>query len=284
MITSLLLFLLQHGDAPTTVTFGTIDTVRLPADLGAADGDVALSYVRASGEVVHRLDRANHLRVSGAAEGFRYDWSAAEAGLPEDLSAFRLEATYLHAFDAHWKGVVQLGGAFQVEEGADVVDGGAYGAGAGVLYQAGPDLTVGLALRVLTRIEESPAVVPVPYLEWRPSTAWTLRTEAREGFGLEATHRLDDAGAWALQGRLFYSERRFRLGDDGVRPEGVFEDVRVTLAAGVRWQPAHGVAVSLVAGLDLHQRFTLEDRRGRRSAEFESEPAPLLGVQVSTSF
>ena len=284
MLAILLLILLQTHDHSTHVTFGTHDTVRLPADLNTGGGDVALTYLRASGDVFHRHDAANSFRLAGALERFQYDWSGAEAGLPEDLSGYRLEAAYLHAFSERWKGVALLSSAFQFEEGADVADGGSYGAGLGVLYQAGPELTVGAALRGFSRVEDRPVVLLLPYIEWKPSPAWTLRTEAREGAGLEATHALDEAGIWSLQARSVYQERRFRLDDDGLRPEGIFEDARVSILAGVRWQPVRGVTASLAVGLDLHQRFTLEDSRGRRETEFESDPAPLLALSFSSSF
>jgi hypothetical protein len=283
MTLSLLLVLLQSHEHSTVVTFGTLDTLRWPADLDAGEGDVAFTSLRAWGELFQRLDRGNILRAAGGVERFRYDWSGRE-GLPEDLSAYRLEATYLHAFDARWKGVAQMSSAFQFEAGADVADGGAYGAGAGVLYQSSPRLTVGAALRVFTRIEDRPLVALLPYFEWKPSPAWSLRTEAREGAGLELTRALDDAAVWSLQARVAYQERRFRLDGEGQRPEGVFQDARLSLMAGIRWQPVRGVSASLALGLDVHQRFTLEDSRGRRSSEFESEPAPLLGLYVSSSF
>lgn len=279
----LLLVLPQSHEHSTVVTFGTFDTLRWPADLDAGDGDVALTALRASGELFHRLDGGNILRAAGGVERFRYDWSGRE-GLPEDLSAYRLEAAYLHAFDARWKGVAQISSAFQVEEGADVADGGAYGAGAGVLYQASPELTVGAALRVFTRIEDRPLVALLPYFEWKPSPAWTLRTDVREGAGLELTRALDDAAVWSLQARVAYQERRFRLDGEGQRPEGIFQDARGSLMAGIRWQPVRGVSASLALGLDFHQRFTLEDARGRRGSEFESDPGPLLGLYVSSSF
>lgn len=283
MTLTLLLALLQSHDRSTVVTFGTLDTMRWPADLDAGDGDVALTALRASGELFHRLDAANILRAVGGVERFQYDWSGKE-GLPEELSVYRLEATVLHAFDARWKGVAQISSALQFEEGADVADGGAYGAGAGVLYQSGPELTVGAALRVFTRIGDRPRALLLPYVEWKPSAAWTLRTEAREGAGLELTLALDDAAVWALQARAVYREQRFRLDDEGQRPEGIFQDARVSLLAGIRWQPVRGVTLSLAVGVDVHQRFTLEDNRGHRRSEFESDPAPLLGLYVSSSF
>src|SRR5688572_29153408 len=98
-------------------------------------------------------------------------------------------------------------------------------------------------LRVQTRVEERPYVVIVPYLEWKPSPAWTIRTDYGEGAGLEATFRLDDA--WALQSRAVYNERRFRLDEDAIRPEGIFQDARFTVMVGIRWQPTPDLTVAL---------------------------------------
>ena len=61
----------------------------------------------------------------------------------------------------------------------------------------------------------------------RPSSPSAPRTRcgwtaAREGAGIEAIHALDAAGVWSVQVRAVYQERRFRLDDDGLRPEGIF--------------------------------------------------------------
>jgi hypothetical protein len=284
MITILVVFALQSQGPATTASFGTSDATRFPASLDSGDGEVALTHLRASGELLHRFGAADRLRIVGGADVLHYDWSGAAAGLPADLRILRLEATYLQAFDVHWSGVAHVSGTFQAEDGAELADGGAYGFGAGALYRAGPEFAVGALLRVITRIEDRPYVFLQPHLEWRPSPAWSIRTEPREGLGLEGTRRLDDAGVWALQARAIYNERRFRLDGDAVRPDGIFEDARFTVAAGIRWQPAPGLGAAVWVGVDLRQQYTLEDKRGHGGAEFASEPGPLVGVQVSWEF
>lgn len=283
MIAHLIILALQTQGPTTTATFETSGTIRPSARVEPGDGKAALTHLKALGELLHRFGPADALRVAGGAEVLHYGWSGMP-GWPEDLRVLRLEGTYRHAFDPQWSGVAHASSALQFEEGAEPVDGGSYGLGAGALYRFGPELTVGALARVITRIEDRPYVFLQPYLEWSPAPSWTIRTESREGLGLEATHLLDEAGAWALHARLVYHERRFRLDEDAIRPEGIFEDARVTLAAGVRWRPSPGLLLSVVAGVDLRQEFTLEDEKGRQGAEFESDPGPLVGVHLAWTF
>lgn len=284
MIGCLVLLCLQQEGPSTTVTFSTIDSYRFAADLDPGDGDVALTLVKASGDVFHKFGPTDFLRVIGGVDHLHYDWSGVAAPLPEDFFVLRLEGTYIHAYGEHWSGVAYASSYFQFEEGADVADGGAYSGAIGALYRFGPELTVGGLLRVLTRIEDSPYVFIQPYFEWKPSPSWTIRMEQREGFGVEGTRLLDEGGEWALQARMVYSERRFRLDEDAVRPEGVFEDARFTVVGGVRWQPSPRLSVALGVGMDLWQEFTLEDEGGHQGAETESGPGPLAGFYFTYTF
>ena len=292
MLGCLCLLALTQGEPPpaTTVTFSTIDSYRFPADLDRGDGEVALTLVKASGDVFHKFGPTDFLRVIGGVDTLHYDWSGGAAigpglgGLPEDFFVLRLEGTYIHAYDEHWSGIGYASSYFQLEEGADVADGGAYSGAVGALYRFGPELTLGGLLRILTRIEDSPYVFIQPYFEWKPSPTWTVRMEQREGFGVEATHLLDEAGEWALQARMVYSERRFRLDEDSVSPEGVFEDARFSVVAGVRWQPVQGLSVAVGVGADLWQEFTLQDRGGHHGAETESGPGGLVGFYFTYTF
>jgi hypothetical protein len=284
MMTMILMLALQGEGSSTLVTFRTADTYRLPADLGSDDGDVALTHLKSTVEMFHKFDSENLLLISGTGEYFGYDWSDRRAGLPEDLHALRLTAAYIHVFSPRWKGVVFASSAFHYEEGADVADGGTYAGGAGAAYQFGPEFTLGALLGAFTRIEDDSSGFLLPYLEWKPTAHWAIRTEMREGMGLEATHLLDDAGEWALQARGAYGKRRFRLNETSARPNGIFEDSRFTIMVGGRWQPLHHLSLSLVVGLDLRQQFALEDETGRAKTEFDTRPGLILGFYFTGSF
>lgn len=284
MTTLILILALQSEGSTTLVTVRTADTYRLPANLASDAGDVALAHFRSTAEVFHKFDPDNFLQVGGTGEFFGYDWSGAAIGLPEDLQALRLHAAYIHFFDDRWRGVAFASSSFHYEEGASAVDGGTSAGGVGAAYRFGPELTLGALIGAVTRIEDDPSVFLMPYVEWKPSAHWTLRTEMRDGLGLEALHPLDDQGVWSLLARGVFSERRFRLSDEAIRPDGVFEDSRFTVLAGGRWQPHAHLNVSLILGMDLAQQYALEDKRGREREEFESRSGWVLGFQFSASF
>lgn len=284
MMMLIVMLALQGEGSSTMVTFRNSDTYRLPADLASDAGDVALTHLRSTAEVFHKFDSRNSLQVGGTGEFFGYDWSGGLTGLPEDLQVLRLNAAYLHFFDDHWRGVAFASSSFHFEERADVAEGGTYAGGVGAAYRFGPELTLGALLGAVTRIEDDSSIFVMPYVEWKPSAHWTLRTEMRDGLGLEGMHHLDEKGVWSLLARGVFSKRRFRLGEDALRSNGVFEDSRFTVMVGGRWQPHAHLGVSLILGWDLRQQYALEDERGREREEFESRPGLVLGFSFTASF
>lgn len=284
MITIVLLAALQHAGPSTAVGFGTSDSYRPPADLEAGDGDVALTHLKATGELMHPLDPQHLFRFMATAEALRFDWSSATPGLPEELSVLRLETMLLHVFDSRWTGIAYASTGFHYEEEAEAADGATYAGALGALYRFGPELTVGGFLGASTRLEDGAHVILLPYLEWRPAARWSLKTDYRDGVGVELSHALAEGSAWALATRASYGERRFRLAEDSIRPDGLFEDSRTSITVGIRFQPSHGLSASLVVGVDVSQRFAIEDERGRAEIEFESRPGPFVGFQFSSMF
>jgi hypothetical protein len=275
--------LLISGDHPwTDNTFTGIRSEIMPNVEGGA-GQVEVSagdlQVRNGGAI----STATH-SIGSAGEFFGYDWSGGLTGLPEDLQALRLSAATVHFFDGHWRGVAFASSSLHYEEGADVADGGSYSGGVGAAYRFGPELTLGALLGAVTRIEDDPSLFLMPYVEWKPSAHWTIRTEMRDGVGLEGMVHVDEKGVWSLLARGVFSERRFRLGEDAVRPNGIFEDSRFTVMVGGRWQPHAHLSVSLILGWDLRQQYALEDESGREREEFESRPGMVLGFHLTASF
>lgn len=283
-MTLILMLALQSEGSSTMVTVRNADTYRLPADLASEAGDVAMTQVKSTTEIFHKFNPRNFLQVGATGEFFGYDWSGGRTGMPEDLEVLRFYGAYVHFFDEHWRGVVLASSSFHYEDGADVADGGTYAGALGLGYQFGPQLTLGALIGVATRVEDDPSVFVMPYVEWKPSAHWTVRTEMRDGVGLEGMYHLDGKGIWSLLSRGLFNERRFRLADDGIRPNGVFEDSRFTVMVGGRWQPHAHLSVSLILGLDLHQQYALEDERGREREEFESRSGLVLGFYFTGSF
>ena len=280
------MFLVLQTQAPssTTVTVNVSDTQRLQADVRESAGEVGMSQSRASVEWFQALSPTEFLKVVGSGSRFRYDWAGTASGLAEDFQDLRLEGWFIHAFDAHWRGVGYASAQVQFEEGADMGDGASYGGAIGLIHRFGPELSVGALIGGFSRIEDSPFFFVQPHVEWRPSPSWIVRTEARDGFALEATHFLDEAREWAILSRLTYSTRRFRLDEDAATPEGIFEDTRTAILAGFRWQPSSALSLFFFTGVDLGQEFKLETSSGEKAETFESESAAILGLQASFNF
>jgi hypothetical protein len=273
---------LQQRVRRTTVTLFAFETFRLGADLDGAPGEVAMSHSKLSFQLDHVLPSDDSLYVNGGIDWLRYEFSEGAPELFRDVYVRRLEAAFIHPFDEAWSGVA-YGSVYSLsEEGADASDALSIGAGAGALYRASPDLTVGGLLRVQSRIEARPLIFPNPYLEWRFAPGFELKTEQRLGYGLILSW---EAGPTvSLEPRVLYMVRRFRLDGDPILPEGVVEDERGGLDVTLRWSPDPDLSVALTLGADLWQEFALDDRSGDKVAEFETGMQPYAAFSFQLAF
>jgi hypothetical protein len=263
---------------------------RFAANLDGAPGRIALSQDKLSLDAVFPSRDYDTLRVSGSLEFMRYDFSDGAAltpgaqGLFEDVVVARTDATYLRALDEQWMGIASATLATAYEEGAEARDGLASAGRLGGLRRFSDDLTLGLALYVQGRIEDAPYYFPYPLVDWTIAPGWALKTEQKAGFGYVLEKTLGETQAWAVETRLRYTSRRFRLGRGPVVPEGVVEDERGMVDVGLRGPLGGGITFHVYAGVDVWQSFTVEDRRGDSRDEVESSPSPFVGISVQGRF
>jgi hypothetical protein len=280
----------QQGDK-TAVTLSTDDSFRFEADLEDSDVSVSVAHYKVSLELFRMAGPADFFRLSAAGEALEYDFADLDTVLPgardtfaEEVDAYRLDPSYVHVFDARWSGVLYGTVAWAFEEEANMADSAAGAVGVGAFYRAGPDLTLGLALHVHYRIEDSEWVYPLPYLEWKISPDAVLKTEQKAGYGLAFDYVLDEAKAFTFEARLRYQSRRIRLRRDNVIPSGILDDQRAMVDIGLRWQPVPSLRAGLYAGVDVWQEFTFESRTGNDIEELESEAPGFVGLSAAWEF
>ena len=279
------------GFKRTTWTLLTDNSHHFAGEIESSDAEVEITQYKLSLGALHLFDMKNVLDASAAGEFIEYRFDNLNTVLPgaprdfeAEVHAWRSDATFLHSFDAHWSGALFGTVSSAYDEGADVGDSVAGAVGIGVLHRFDQDLTLGLAIRSQFRIEEDPYVWPLPYVEWRISPRAELPTEIKAGYGLTFTYALDEPQTWSLDARMRFKQYRFRLDDRSLVPDGIIEDLRFILDAGVRWKPTPDLKLGLYLGVDVWQKFELSDKRGSTIEEARTEPQAVVGLDVSGSF
>jgi hypothetical protein len=275
----------------TRVTILTDDDFHFESDLKGTDASVSVARYKVSVEFFRRAGPQDFFRLSVAGEALEYDFTNLKTLIPgapeefaEEVDAYRIDPSYTHVFDAHWSGVVYGTVSWAFEEEGHMRESTSGALGAGAFYRFDPDLTLGLALHVQFRIEDHEWIYPLPYVEWKISETAHLRTESRAGYGLAFELALDEEGRFGVESRLRYQGRRIRLRRDRPVSNGILDDQRALWDVGVRWQPLRPLSLSLYAGFDVWQEFTLEDETGSNLAELETETAPFIGFSGSWRF
>ncbi len=275
---------------PLKIGITTTDSYRFDADLEGV-GQVAVSQVKLTVDASYTAGMMDYLKFNAGFDFYRYDFSSDAELLPgvtdlfEDMFVMRAEGSWIHVFDMQWSGLAAVNVYSQYEEGASPADGVSLGLGIGPMMRLSADLTIGVALRIQTRIEESPYVFPLPIIDWKITPELTLQNESRVGTGYSLTYSLDPAGGKKLEARGYYAMRRFRLDEGSVPDKGVVQDDRFALDAGFRMQLAGGTfSWGVHAGLDLWQQYTVESRDGDNLEEVSTDPSPFMALTLSLSF
>jgi hypothetical protein len=278
-------------DAPaTTLTVSTTDIYRFESDLEDVPGDVAVTQAKVSIELAHRSGMTDFWRFSSSLEYDHYDFSNGAMLVPgvedlfDDMYVARAEGSYVHAFGAEWSGLGYAALSTAFEGDASIGEGVAIGLGAGPIYRADDDLTLGLILRYQSRIEDEPYVFPVPYIEWKISSDVVLRTEQKAGYGLALSGGFGAEKRLGWEARMYYTARRFRLDESGALPDGVVEDARFPIDLGLRYSPVRDASIALHAGADVWQEYWIDDRHGDGLEDVESEVTPFVALVASWAF
>lgn len=163
------------------------------------------------------------------------------------------------------------------EDNADIQDSLSIGAVSGVRCRASEDLTISLGLAALTRLDDDAWVIPFFGFDWQLSQRLRL---ASEGARVLVEAALSETATATLAAE--YEIRQFRLNDDSVVPEGVFQDDQINLTGELAWRTGDNITLAVGGGVVVWQESTFLDRDGSTLAEFESDPG-LYGL-VSLRF
>lgn len=225
----------------------------------------------------------------GRATTNRYQWDRVHRGV--------LAGMFGHAIDDRWQivggGLVRTWG----ENGAefeDTLTGGVLG---GFSYQASEDLSIGLLVGVISKIEGGVGLVPVPTVRWKIDEALRLDVGMVQlvdpGVGAQLTYQLTPE--LGLGAGFSYQNRQFRLSgkrratatdssrnrtDDG----GVGQETEIPVFATLRFRPVPKVELDLNGGVALRGNLRVEDEDGGRLADDDYDPAGILAFKAQFFF
>ena len=219
---------------------------------------------------------------------YEFDGGGFAAGNPWDTVLFNRYGTqFAYQVDEHWG--VRAGGVFMFsrETSADWTDGFTGGGSLGVDYRHSKTLFISLGLAVVSQIEDSARVEPVVAVNWVPAEHWLLRVGAvpvSGGAAAAAEVEYQFTEQWNVGLGLLFNQRRFRLDDAEVAPNGVGEDNSLPLRARLGWNITPQVSVNFLAGVVLGGRLQLDDENGNQLLKEDYDPAPYIGIRAAGRF
>ncbi|MFM7052916.1 MAG: hypothetical protein ACKOYN_12425 [Planctomycetota bacterium] len=191
--------------------------------------------------------------------------------------------------DERWRASARVLVEFSGENDADAWDSASFGGVLGASYAFSREFMLGAGVLAITRIEDDMLVVPQLLVDWKPCKEFRLSNFAGPeafpgGAGLEAIWTFAEDMELALGSR--YTYRRFRLDDSGdpARAEGVGTDEGLPVWLRATMRAKCGARLDLVAGVQVAEQMTLDDRAGNRLAREDVDAAAFLGVFFSWKY
>jgi hypothetical protein len=169
------------------------------------------------------------------------------------------------------------------ESGAELDDAVHGGGFAGFSYRFSDRLTLGPGIGAVTQIEDSASIFPVLLIDWKITDRLSLKTGrgtgATLGPGLVLDWRASEKWSLSLGGR--YERLRFRLDDQGFAPDGVGEDRAFPIFGGINYTHSRRFQLSLVGGIELGGKLSLDDKDGNEIVSESHDPAAFIGLAFS---
>ncbi|MBX3026867.1 hypothetical protein KF840_18315 [bacterium] len=203
------------------------------------------------------------------------------------IYSMRLGSKLTYDINQQWG--VSAGGIlmFSPEDGANWGDSVSGGGLLAAEYRHSDTLFAGVGVAVITQIEDDPTVVPQVDLRWIPGPNWIVRLG-----GVPASGGAAASGEVAYQFPvpleiglgLLYQQRRFRLNDSSLAPNGVGVDNSLPLRVRLGWNFNEHIGLNVLAGAAFAGEVELEDSNGNRIASSNYDPAPYVGLRLAGAF
>lgn len=252
------------------------------------NGGGTMQVNRYNGAVASQTDLLKELRWTNTfffgADDYDFDGGGFSTGKPwQTILAMRLGTKLAYRLNEQWG--IWAGGVliFSPETGADWGKSVTGGGRLGFDYRHSETLFASLGVAVITQLEDSPKVVPSVGLNWLPHEQWAVRVGAIPVSGGAAA-----AGEVAYQIiepltvglGVIYQQRRFRLDNSGIAPNGVGEENSLPVRLRLGWNINQYISLHLVGGVALAGDLQLDNQNGNQLRSHDYDPAPYFGVHV----
>lgn len=300
------LALAVSGTLPVSALAQTVDVEAVAPDEGkeryvvhTGYGNVFKSDVSGGGRV------SNHNFLAGI--GGRFDLSDSVSLSPRFIYSLDAYDITNGAAPLGWQNINQytflaiadwqinekwnlLGGPilrFSGEGSAAFDDGTTGGALLGFNYKVNPDFSVGLALGLISQIEDDPGLIPIPMIRWHFAEDWTAKMGisqlgGRSGVGPELTWAF--AKEWDVGVGFQFQRKRYRLNDHGGNAGHIGEDSSLPVFLRLGFHPMKELTVQVFGGIVAAGELKTQDVGGDRTFDRGYDTTPTLGIQANYRF
>ncbi|MFN0068369.1 MAG: hypothetical protein ACKVYV_12110 [Limisphaerales bacterium] len=255
-------------------------------------GDGAFEVVRYDAGVLLSTDLTDRLRwgntLFAGISDYEFDGGGFAAGDPWDTTVLlRYGTSFGYRLNETWG--VRAGGVFMYsrETDADWSTSFTGGGTVGVDYRVNNRLFLTAGLGVTSQIEDSEQLVPAIGFVWEATDDWTVRVGALpvSGGALaggEVEYRFNEPLALGLG--VQFNQRRFRLDDEGIAPDGVGHDQSIPVRLRLGWNINPAVSLHLLTGVAVGGELELADRDGVVLRNEDYDPALYFGLRFLGRF
>jgi hypothetical protein len=152
----------------------------------------------------------------------------------------------------------------------------------GASFRFSDRLKLGPGLGVVGQLEDNPRYFPIVVIDWDITERLSLSTggglAATAGPGLALSYRLSKSWQIGFTGR--YESKRFRLSGGNPAANGIGEDRSIPVLASVSYVLYPGTQLTLLGGMNLYGRLSVEDENGSRLESSAYDAAPFGGLAV----
>jgi hypothetical protein len=276
-------------DIPPSLIFVTADVQHdLGTDLDDA-GDVSVTRTNATIGFHRRLDEDWVLRGQVGAEYAHYSWSSDAlflgSGDPwSEIWKLGAGVQLIRKLDEQWSVEGSFTAISAAEPDAEFSDSLDYRLRFAGIWRRDADLTLGLELTASTHLEDSTLVLPFPRVNWQFAQDWRLVSDIGDviqGPTVGVHRKISDAFSLGAVAMSVYEDARLA---DGVAPDGVMRETRISAGIEAKWSPHLGVELSLLCGYDVWGEIQVDDADGDEIESTDLDPAPLFGLSASVAF
>jgi len=238
----------------------------------------------------HRFQMADDLFLIGnlAYQGSYYDFS--NGGGPAQLvwnDIHQLTLTFGFGWTSdNWSFVAFALGRTSGEGGAHFGDTLTGGGGLSIDYRWNEKLSTGAILGIISQLEDSAAILPIPTVDWRFAEDWRFRFGlvglVYPGIGPEVSYR---SGDWEVAFGGSYQKRRYRLENhSGLANDGIGQERSFPFFVRVEYAATEKLDLGFMLGATFGGEIRSEQDGGARIFEKNYDPAGNIGLQIAYRF